>query len=136
MTREICSFKHPVVSATGLGCRWHLGHCKWQFTPTFRGFDSFRGHYLGSGHYYKHSHSVAPIPEHYDFRANDRMDLDSLKRFRYTANTGVNRSARGNVKRRARGYDFRSGTTVDWDARGRYSTVCVYFRSGSVLEPG
>ncbi|XP_022241171.1 arylsulfatase B-like [Limulus polyphemus] len=34
--------------------KWHLGYCNWSYTPTFRGFDSFFGFYLGAEEYYTH----------------------------------------------------------------------------------
>ena len=34
--------------------RWHLGFCKWEYTPTFRGFDTFFGFYSGHIDYYTH----------------------------------------------------------------------------------
>ena len=35
--------------------RWHLGYCKWEYTPTYRGFDTFYGRYNGRSDYYNHS---------------------------------------------------------------------------------
>ncbi|OWF52332.1 arylsulfatase B-like [Mizuhopecten yessoensis] len=32
--------------------KWHLGFCKWECTPTYRGFDSFYGFYQGQEQYY------------------------------------------------------------------------------------
>ncbi|XP_070575005.1 arylsulfatase J-like [Ptychodera flava] len=34
--------------------KWHLGFFAWQYTPTFRGFDSFFGYYNGKEDYYDH----------------------------------------------------------------------------------
>jgi arylsulfatase A-like enzyme len=34
--------------------KWHVGHSKWEQTPTFRGFDSFFGFYLGGQDYSSH----------------------------------------------------------------------------------
>jgi arylsulfatase A-like enzyme len=35
--------------------KWHVGHSRWNQTPTFRGFQSFFGYYLGMGDYYNHT---------------------------------------------------------------------------------
>ena len=34
--------------------RWHVGFCKWELTPTYRGFDTFLGFYSGGQDYYTH----------------------------------------------------------------------------------
>ncbi|KAK6191760.1 hypothetical protein SNE40_003362 [Patella caerulea] len=34
--------------------KWHLGFCNWNYTPTYRGFDSFYGYYNGQEDYYSH----------------------------------------------------------------------------------
>lgn len=39
-------------------CRWHLGFCNWNYTPTYRGFDSFYGFYSGAEDYYTHKHCM------------------------------------------------------------------------------
>lgn len=35
--------------------KWHLGYAKWEYTPTFRGFDTFYGFYRGGEDYFAHS---------------------------------------------------------------------------------
>lgn len=35
--------------------KWHMGYYKWDYTPTFRGFNSFYGYYNGDEDYYNHS---------------------------------------------------------------------------------
>lgn len=87
--------------------RWHLGYCKWQYTPTFRGFDSFRGFYLGSGDYYEHLGNAELATDRHQFGPGARADWKH----------------RGKVPRGTRGYDFRTNNRVGWEARGRYSTV-------------
>jgi arylsulfatase B len=34
--------------------KWHVGHARWEQTPTFRGFESFFGYYRGWNDYYTH----------------------------------------------------------------------------------
>lgn len=37
--------------------KWHVGHSKWEQTPTWRGFDSFYGFYGGGEDYFTHGQS-------------------------------------------------------------------------------
>ena len=37
----------------------HLGYFKWEYTPTFRGFNSFLGYYEGAEDYFTHTRSGA-----------------------------------------------------------------------------
>ena len=43
------------------------GFYKWEYTPTFRGFDSFYGFYYGGEDYFTHIHH-----DGYDFRSAHR----------------------------------------------------------------
>ena len=40
--------------------KWHLGFCNLKYTPTHRGFDTFRGFYTGAETYYDLEHLLLP----------------------------------------------------------------------------
>ena len=52
--------------------KWHLGFCKWEYTPTWRGFESFYGYYTGAEDYFTHERA-----ESYDFRKNTSVNVDA-----------------------------------------------------------
>ena len=43
--------------------KWHLGFYKWEYTPTFRGFEQFYGYYTGGEDYFTHNSAG-----YFDFR--------------------------------------------------------------------
>jgi len=49
--------------------KWHLGFCKWKYTPTHRGFHSFYGYYTGAEHYFSHLRD-----NFFDFRSNASVE--------------------------------------------------------------
>ncbi|XP_065888129.1 arylsulfatase B-like [Dysidea avara] len=54
--------------------KWDLGMHKWEYTPTYRGFDSFYGYYDADEDYY--THSVGPFERALDFRNNTKPVSD------------------------------------------------------------
>jgi len=38
--------------------QWHLGMYAWDYTPTYRGFDSFFGYYTGAEGYVDHVNGI------------------------------------------------------------------------------
>ena len=60
--------------------KWHLGYAAWQYTPTYRGFDTFFGFYLGEQEKYHHLHTMTSGGNSYsgyDLRDGiERADID------------------------------------------------------------
>ena len=46
--------------------KWHIGHSRWQQTPTFRGFQSFYGFYHGHQDYYTHIKTGGSVGDAYE----------------------------------------------------------------------
>jgi arylsulfatase B len=51
--------------------KWHVGHSRWEQTPTFRGFQSFYGFYLGEQDYMTHVEGDI-VGTGYDMRSDSR----------------------------------------------------------------
>ena len=47
--------KYITYCLTLSGSRWHIGHCRWECTPLYRGFDTFSGGYNAAGDYFAHT---------------------------------------------------------------------------------
>jgi len=61
--------------------KWHIGHSRWEQTPTFRGFESFYGYYLGAQDYfthYKEGRTGRGYDMHYDKQENCGRECSQL----------------------------------------------------------
>ncbi|XP_074649767.1 arylsulfatase B-like [Tubulanus polymorphus] len=62
--------------ATHMVGKWHQGFCKWEYTPTERGFDSFYGYYVAREDHYTHSDRDPHGFEGFDFRDGKKPVTD------------------------------------------------------------
>ena len=83
--------------------KWHLGFCHQNYTPTYRGFDSFYGFYLGAEDYYTHNKYITyetyfknstkkGVSNGYDFRFNEQILKGPEVIGKYSADLFVNRA--------------------------------------------
>ncbi|CAC5379756.1 ARSB [Mytilus coruscus] len=59
--------------ATHIIGKWHLGFCKWECTPTYRGFDSFYGYYNANEDYYNYE-----VDKGSDFRVDKKAEKPNV----------------------------------------------------------
>lgn len=52
--------------------KWHLGFCKWEYTPTWRGFHHFYGYYTGAEKYFEHERD-----NYFDFRKDMNINYEA-----------------------------------------------------------
>ncbi|XP_066269872.1 arylsulfatase B-like isoform X8 [Branchiostoma lanceolatum] len=55
--------------------KWHLGHHAWEFTPTYRGFDSYYGYLTGKDNYYDHTDDESNSKEEVRILGYKGLDL-------------------------------------------------------------
>nr|CAD7396197.1 unnamed protein product [Timema poppensis] len=81
--------------------KWHLGFFKEEYTPTFRGFWSHYGFWNGYQDYYSHN-----------VQASNHIHIKASSTYSALTSQFVP----------IEGYDMRRNMSVDWSARGHYST--------------
>eukprot|EP01083_Nonionella_stella_P001832 5260_1 len=85
LTRQVSTlsneFKHAGYSTHIIG-KWHLGMQSWEYTPRYRGFDTFAGFYGGLQSYFTHRQSImgpdGEDVEFYDLRENEDVCIDGI----------------------------------------------------------
>ena len=80
LTRQVSLLSNELQSngySTHLIGKYHLGFQSWEYTPTYRGFDTFSGFYSGEETYFSHMAYVKDTDLiYYDLRENEDPDPD------------------------------------------------------------
>merc|ERR1719204_2275819 len=85
LTRQVSTLSEEFKAAgysTHIIGKWHLGFQSWEYTPTYRGFDSFAGFYGGWQHYFNHQQDIMGPEGHdvsyYDLRVDEEECTDAV----------------------------------------------------------
>jgi len=85
LTRQV-SILSEEFSAAGYNThmigKWHLGYTSWEYTPTYRGFDSFHGFYGGLQYYYSHMECMN-VDCFFDLRNGEEADTVNAQAAQY-----------------------------------------------------
>eukprot|EP01084_Bolivina_argentea_P242360 406612_1 len=80
LTRQVSLLSNEFQSSgysTHLIGKFHLGFQAWEYTPTYRGFDTFNGFYNGEETYFSHMAYVKNTDLiYYDLRDNEQPNVD------------------------------------------------------------
>jgi len=85
LTRQVSILSEEFKAAgykTHIVGKWHLGYTSWEYTPTYRGFDTFHGFYGGTQHYYDHKECM-DIDCYYDLRIDEDRDTVNVEAQQY-----------------------------------------------------
>jgi len=89
LTRQVSILSEEFKAAgytTHMIGKWHLGYTSYEYTPTYRGFDTFSGYLGGLVNYFNksqcmpsQSHPDSPLC-YYDLRMNEYEDWDNVQK--------------------------------------------------------
>ena len=93
LTRQVSllsdEFKYGGYDCHHIG-KWHLGFSSWEYTPTYRGFDTFNGFYSGYSSYWNHiyKHQCFDAPEGKNCNGHD-LRINEEKAIGFDGNYGI-----------------------------------------------
>lgn len=79
LTRQVSTLSNEFQSqnyTTHAIGKWHLGFQSWEYTPTYRGFDTFHGYYNFMSTYFTHTFRSSDM-EYFDLRSNEEPVTDA-----------------------------------------------------------